>query len=334
MPIPLAVFPAVVAGAKTLYTAFNKPKLQEPRYLLESLDKQIAETGSDVVNKTLMSNLTSTAKSLGAKMYQQQQRGLTAMSGRGELSEGQKARALLDLGTQVQSTVGEQAQGAVLSQADANAQSKARMDEARLNVARLKDEARQRLNMETQQWQNELAGGVLDTVTTGFNTIMQGIENKNLQNTLTQFLKDTGKTNLTELDDDQLRGLLTRLTMAKMGLSSAPATPAPAQELSAPAPTQPTPAPQQPAPLMQAPQTAPVATPITEPTPAPAVEVTKGTGKTYAEWQKSINTGKYTAQDIALRNIESYRERGFWINSKGQTIKTPPDGYANYYGGQ
>ena len=160
--MPLLTFlPAAIAGAKTLYTAFNKPKLKEPKYLLEGLDKQVAENQADIVNKTLMSNLTSTAKSLGAKMYQQQQRGINTMAARGELSEGQEARALLDAGTQVQNVVGEQAQGAVMSQAEANQRSRALMDEARLNVARLKDEARQRLGAETQQWKNELAGGCL-----------------------------------------------------------------------------------------------------------------------------------------------------------------------------
>lgn len=218
--MPLLTFlPAAIAGAKTLYTAFNKPKLKEPKYLLEGLDKQVAENQADIVNKTLMSNLTSTAKSLGAKMYQQQQRGINTMAARGELSEGQEARALLDAGTQVQNVVGEQAQGAVMSQAEANQRSRALMDEARLNVARLKDEARQRLGAETQQWKNELAGGVLDTATAGFNSIVQGIQDKNLQSTLGDFMKSTGKTNLTELDDDQLRGLLTTLTLKKMGLS-------------------------------------------------------------------------------------------------------------------
>jgi len=219
--MPLLTFlPAAIAGAKTLYTAFNKPKLKEPKYLLEGLDKQVAENQADIVNKTLMSNLTSTAKSMGAKMYQQQERSLNAMGARGELSEGQEARALLDAGTKAQSVVGEQAQGAVLNQADANQRNRELMTEARLNIARLKDEARQRLGAETQQWKNELVGGALDTATAGFNSIVQGIQDKNLQSTLGNFMKSTGKTNLTELDDDQLRGLLTTLMLRKMGLST------------------------------------------------------------------------------------------------------------------
>lgn len=56
------------------------------------------------------------------------------------------------------------------------------------------------------------------------------------------------------------------------------------------------------------------------------------TGRTYEEWQGIINRGQWTNEDLAFRNIESYRARGFW-NLNGQNVYTPPAGYDKFYGG-
>ena len=56
------------------------------------------------------------------------------------------------------------------------------------------------------------------------------------------------------------------------------------------------------------------------------------TGRTYEEWQAIVNTGQWTNEDLALRNIESYKARGFW-NLNGQNIYSPPAGYDKFYGG-
>ena len=80
LPLPLLLAPAAIAGVKTLYTALNKPKLREPKFMIEALDKQIANNSADIVNKTLMNVGTSAAKSAGARLYQQQERGIGQMA--------------------------------------------------------------------------------------------------------------------------------------------------------------------------------------------------------------------------------------------------------------
>jgi hypothetical protein len=59
---------------------------------------------------------------------------------------------------------------------------------------------------------------------------------------------------------------------------------------------------------------------------------TKGTGKTYAQWQGAVNSGDMSAQTIKMRNIESFKERGYYVNAKGAKVTTKPAGYSEYYG--
>lgn len=222
--IPLLV-PAAITAAKTLYTAFNRPKLQEPTRMIETLDKQIANNSADIVGKTLLNTTTSAAKSAGSRLYQQQERGINQMAERGNLSEGQEAQALLGAGTGVQSVVGEQSQNMLIPQMERNMNLQQQNNQARLGIAQMKDEARMRLQQERQQWKNELAGGLLDTATAAFGGIMQNIENNEVKLAVTGYLTNRGVQDIGQLDDDGLQGLLTTLILAKSGISPL-ATPA------------------------------------------------------------------------------------------------------------
>lgn len=57
-----------------------------------------------------------------------------------------------------------------------------------------------------------------------------------------------------------------------------------------------------------------------------------GTGKDYKGWQAMVNKGDMSSQTIKMRNIESFKERGYWIDAKGKKKTTKPDDYDKYYG--
>lgn len=208
------LLPAALAGAKTLFTAFNRPKKQEPTELLSAIDRQISNQESDIVNKTLMNTMTKSAKSLGSRMYQQQQRGLDVMRSSGDLSEGQYAKGLLSAGSQVQEKVGQQQDAALLRQQEANVGMQDRINNARLQYAQLKDQARMQYEQDKSQWKNELIGGALDTATAGFNSYFQKLSDDKLKNTISSYL---GGKSIADLDDTGLQGLLSTLLLAKAG---------------------------------------------------------------------------------------------------------------------
>lgn len=216
MPINL-IAPVALMGAKTLITALNKPKRKnyDPAETLTMLDRQISNNEADIANRTLMNTMTRNAKSMGATMYQQQQRGIGAMEQRGDISEGQAARGLLEAGTQIQSGVGEMMDRAVLAQEQHNVSMKERIESARLQYAQMKDQGRMAYNADKQQWKNELMGSALDTVTTGFNSYLTKIQNDEVQSAVQGVLKGR---NLADLSDTDLSGLYTTLLLAKLGI--------------------------------------------------------------------------------------------------------------------
>ncbi len=175
MPIPFATamlaVPAIATGAKTLFTGLNKPKRPQKTELMTALERQISNNSADIVNKTLMNNLTRNAKSIGSSMYQQTQRGLDVMRSTGDLSEGQYAQGMLNAATGIQSQVGEQSENAMLAQQDRNLQMQDRIQNARLQYAQLKDQARQQYESDKLQWSNELVGGIIDTAMSTFGAI-------------------------------------------------------------------------------------------------------------------------------------------------------------------
>jgi len=218
MPVPLALSLAPVAlqGIKTLYTALNKPKRPENTELMTTLERQISNNQSDIVNKTLMNNITRNAKSLGSQMYQNQERSLDVMRNKGDLSEGQYAKGLLTAGQGIQAEVGKSQDNALMAQGERNLQMQDRVENARLQLAQMKDAARAQYLGDKQQWGNELMGGILDTATAGFNAAMQGIADKNIQSQVGKILNGR---NITDLTPDELTNFAVQLNMIKMGIS-------------------------------------------------------------------------------------------------------------------
>lgn len=60
-------------------------------------------------------------------------------------------------------------------------------------------------------------------------------------------------------------------------------------------------------------------------------EAIAGTGKSYKDWQGMVNKGDRKSDTIKMRNIESFKERGYWIDAKGRKQASRPSGYDEYY---
>lgn len=198
----LELIPAAITGAKALLTAFNKPKQIYPEETMSAINRMISNQESDIKSKTLLNTLTSAAKSQGATQYQQSQHALDILKNKGELSEGQYAKSLLDAGTDTQSVVGQQTQQAAIQQVQANKSAMQLIDNARLQLAQIKDQYRQQFRQETQQWKNELMGGALDTATSVFNGITSNIADKDMTSTINGFLNGRNYSDLS-LEDLQ-----------------------------------------------------------------------------------------------------------------------------------
>jgi hypothetical protein len=63
-----------------------------------------------------------------------------------------------------------------------------------------------------------------------------------------------------------------------------------------------------------------------------AQDFNEGTGSTYAQWQALVNKGDLKASTIKMRNIESFKERGYWVSADGKKNTTKPTDYDKYYG--
>ena len=212
----LSLVPAGISLLKTAVTAFNKPKPSYPTETLDAIKKMISNNQSDIKSKTLLNMMSSQAKSQGAEAYQRSQHGLDILKAKGDLSEGQYAKGLLEAGTQTQKVVGQQTQQAGIEQYKQNKSALAMIDQARLQIAQIKDGYRQQFKQQKQQWSNELMGGVLDTASTGFNTIMKGIGDKKITDTINIYL---GGQDISAVlsDPDKSSGLLSMLMMMRMG---------------------------------------------------------------------------------------------------------------------
>lgn len=164
----LSALPSMVKGA---YLLTNKPKREDYRMrgMEDAFQRMISSNQADIVGKTLLNQTTSSAKSLGARLFQQSQRGLQAGYERGMLTEGQMAQGLLLSGAGIQEKVGEQQQQGLLAQHQASMQAKERLDAARLELGAVKDQAEQNYLAATQQWKSELFGVGMDLAAVGAN---------------------------------------------------------------------------------------------------------------------------------------------------------------------
>jgi predicted phage tail protein len=217
MPIPLWI-PTAIQGAKALYTLFNKPKNQDPGMLIDPINRMISNQESDIQRKTLLNTLTSSAKSMGSRMYQQSQHGLDILKSKGELSEGQYAQGLLQSGSQIQSEVGQQQESALLQQEQRNIQAQDRIDQARMKIAEIKQQYKQANQGMQQQWRNELVGGVLDTATAGLSAAMESAEMADVKSAVQKYMDSSGFADITDLikSPTGLNGLLATLMTARV----------------------------------------------------------------------------------------------------------------------
>ena len=161
------IAPAIKAG----YLLANKPKPDDYRdkFGEEALNKLIANNQADIVNKTLLNQTTSAAKSLGSRLYQNTQHELDIAKEKGLLSSGQHAQALLSAGSDIQGKVGEQQQQALIQNAQFTAGLKANLDQQRLELGRIKDQAAKDYKAATKQWEAELVGVGMDFANVGAN---------------------------------------------------------------------------------------------------------------------------------------------------------------------
>ena len=161
------ITPAIKAG----YLLANKPKPDDFRdkFGEETLNKMIANNQADIVNKTLLNQTTSAAKSLGSRLYQNTQHELDIAKEKGLLSSGQHAQALLSAGSDIQGKVGEQQQQALIQNTQFTAGLKANLDEQRMELGRIKDQAAKDYKAATKQWEAELVGVGMDFATVGAN---------------------------------------------------------------------------------------------------------------------------------------------------------------------
>ena len=212
----LSLVPAGISLLKTAVTAFNKPKPNYPTETLDAIKKMISNNQSDIKSKTLLNMMSSQAKSQGAEAYQRSQHGLDILKAKGDLSEGQYAKGLLEAGTNIQEVVGQQTQQAGIEQYKQNKSALDMIDQARLQIAQIKDSYRQQFQAQKQQWKNEVAGGVLDTATTGFNSIMKGITDTKITDGINNFLGGQDISVVMQ-DPEKAQGLLSMLMMMKLG---------------------------------------------------------------------------------------------------------------------
>jgi hypothetical protein len=191
MALPLALLasavPSLIKGAFLLK---NKPNEDDYRNknTETALGRIIANNQADVVNKTLYNQLTKGAKSLGSRLYQQQEHGLDVAKEKGLLTEGQYARALLQGGTDIQSQVGQQEQGALVENTKYTAGLQDNVDKATIQLGAMKDQARREYLAAKYQHKAELWGVGMDLAATGvnvFNQVMSDDSNKRFMTDLT-----------------------------------------------------------------------------------------------------------------------------------------------------
>jgi len=170
-----AIANTALQAGKFGWTLFNKPKKSMFRNeeMENTLQRIIANNQADIVNKTLMNQITSQAKSLGARIYQQQQHGLEIGREQGLLSPGQYAQGLITAGAETQANVGAQAQQAELAQAQDWQNKNAQNNQLMLQLAQAKDEAKRNYEMAKQQWGTETMGAGMDVLSAGTNALSQ-----------------------------------------------------------------------------------------------------------------------------------------------------------------
>lgn len=209
------ISPAIKAG----YLLANKPKPDDYRdkFGEEALNKLIANNQADIVNKTLLNQTTSAAKSLGSRLYQNTQHELDIAKEKGLLSSGQHAQALLSAGSDIQGKVGEQQQQALIQNTQFTAGLKANLDQQRLELGRIKDQAAKDYKAATKQWEAELVGVGMDFANVGANFAQAKFTEQRNQDFMTDLMKEYP--DWSKLTYQQQNDILLKLQLHQLGYS-------------------------------------------------------------------------------------------------------------------
>jgi len=218
-PIPtlLTGIPSILKGA---YLLGHEPKRGDftNTYLEESLQNVISNNQADIVNKTLLNQATSGAKSIGARMQQQSQHGLDVARESGLLSEGQHAQALLQSGAEIQSKVGEQYQQLLGENVKYTAGLQDKVDQARLQLGAAKDEARRQYLAAHNQWEAELWGTGMDLATVGVNAVTKGLADKKNKDAIDKIVNGIKGGNIKDWDSSDWGQAATMFQLYAYGL--------------------------------------------------------------------------------------------------------------------
>ena len=220
MAFPFALLAAAIpAVAKAGYLLTNKPKESDYRnkYAEGALDRIIANNQADVVNKTLYNQMTRSAKSLGARLYQQQQHGLDIGREQGLLTSGQHARALLQGGTDIQSQVGQQEQTALLENTKYTSGLQQNIDDATLKLGALKDQARKEYLSAKQQHTAALWGSVGDIASMATSITGRILEDNANKKWMDNLIKEHGKPEDWVNNPDKLDTIMVQLLLRSAG---------------------------------------------------------------------------------------------------------------------
>lgn len=207
------ITPAIKAG----YLLANKPKPDDYRdkFGEEALNKLIANNQADIVNKTLLNQTTSAAKSLGSRLYQNTQHELDIAKEKGLLSSGQHAQALLSAGSDIQGKVGEQQQQALIQNTQFTAGLKANLDQQRLELGRIKDQAAKDYKAATKQWEAELVGVGMDFANVGANFAQAKFTEKRNQDFMDILMEEYP--DWSNLTYQQQNGILLKMQLHQLG---------------------------------------------------------------------------------------------------------------------
>jgi len=174
---------AIPSAVKLGYLLTHKPKYDDyhNKGTEGALERIISNNQADIVNKTLYNQTTAAAKSLGSRLYQQHEHGLEIAREKGLLSEGQHAQALLGAGTDIQTKVGEQQESALLENTKHASLLKQNLDQARLQLGQVQDEARRNFQAAKQQRTAELFSVGMDFGAVAANVISQAVVDSNIK---------------------------------------------------------------------------------------------------------------------------------------------------------
>lgn len=228
----LPLLPVVGGIAKAGYAGYKLTKLKEKDFhnteLESSLSRTIANNRADIVNKTLLNQTTSAAKSMGARLMRQGSREMGAARERGLLSSGQYAQSLLDLGEGIQSQVGDQQSQALMQNTQYAEGLRQQADQQLLTLAQAKDEARRAYLDAKEHYTHDLISGGFDAATalaSGMAQIHQNNETKKMINNL---MGSIGKP-IGDWTTDNYFSIIAGIQLAQLGIdaSSLAAKPGP-----------------------------------------------------------------------------------------------------------